>query len=119
MVNFGPGDDLELGTDSSDFGMVDGIDHTVMKIRQVFRAFQGEWWLEPTLGIPYHQSILGQKQPDLQAIRGIYVAALSSVPGVASITSLDVSFDNASRTYSVTFSAVHDSGATIEEGIIL
>lgn len=119
MVNFGPADDLELDSTTLDFQMVSGVEHTAMKIRQVFRSFQGEWWLDPTLGIPYHQSILGQKQPDLDAIRAIYISALAAVPGVASIASLTTAFGNATRTYKVTFTAIADTGELIEESITL
>mgnify|MGYP003587851959 CR=1 FL=1 len=119
MVNFGPDADFELDPNTLDFAMVSGNAHTAMKCRQVFQTFQGEWWLEPTLGLPYHTDILGQKQPDLNAIRAIFVVALSGVPGISSITSLSVAFDNATRTFTVNFSAVAGDGTAIEESINL
>lgn len=112
MVNFGPNDDLELCGDSPDLCMVSGVDHTVLKCKTRLRAFQGEWWLNPALGLPYHQSILGQKTPDLVAIRGIFVDALNAVPGVQSVTKLETGYDNATRTYTVTFEVLDDSGTT-------
>lgn len=118
MVNFGPEGDLEIGSDL-DLNMASGIDHTAMKIRQRLRTFQGEWWLNPSLGIPYYKNILGQVSPDLEVIRGIFINSISAVPGVASVTSLSLSFDNSTRTIAVTFSAIHDSGEPISETIPL
>ena len=119
MQNFGPYDDLELDANGLDLAMVSGPDHTAMKIRQTLRAFQGEWWLDPKLGLPYYTSILGQKSPDLQAIRGIYAAAITACPGVQSLTALTVGFDNASRTYTVAFTALDETGTPITDTITL
>jgi len=119
MQNFGPYDDLELCAGTVDLCMVSGIDHTAMKIRQRLRTFQGEWWLDPSLGVPYYESILGQKTPDLQAIRGIYAATINATPGVKSLTSLTVGFDNASRTYTVEFTALDETGTTISEAVVI
>lgn len=110
MVNFGPCDDLELCGDAPDLSMVSGIDHTVMKCATRLRTYQGEWWLNPAYGMPYHQSILGQKTPDLVAIRGIFIAALAAVPGVQAVTKLETGFDNATRTYTVVFEVLDESG---------
>lgn len=118
MQNFGPGKDLDIDS-SLDLSMVSGADHTVMKIRQRLQTFQGEWWINPTLGMPYYQSIIGQINPDLDALRGIYIAAIAVVPGVKSVDSLTVSFDRASRTYSVDFSATDNNGATISDEVTL
>ena len=119
MVNFGPADDLELSSTSPDLGMVSGPDHTAMKCATRLRTYQGEWWLNPTYGIPYFQSILGQKTPDLTAIRGIFVAALKAVPGVHALTKLETSFDNATRKYSVTFAVLDESDTLTEDTVIL
>lgn len=119
MVNFGPYDDLELSSSAPDLGMVTGPAHTAMKCATRLRTYQGEWWLNPAYGIPYHQSILGQKTPDLTAIRGIFIAALKAVPGVQAVAKLDTSFDNATRQYSVAFAVVDESGTLTEDTVIL
>lgn len=119
MTNFGPGDDLELDSASHDLAMVSGSAYLPEKVRQRLLTFQGEWWLNPALGVPYYESILGQKNPDLSNIRAVFVDAILGVPGIASISSLSVAFDNATRTYSVTFEAVGDNGETIAESIDL
>lgn len=119
MVNFGPYDDLELSDTSPDLGMVAGPSHTAMKCASRLRTYQGEWWLDPAYGIPYHQSILGQKTPDLVAIRGIFIAALKAVPGVQTVTRLETSFDNATRKYTVAFSVLDESGTLTEDMVTL
>lgn len=62
------------------------------------RRFLGEWFLEPTLGVPYFEQIL-VKNPDISAIRAAYLSVLNADPGVVSVTSLDLSF--VGRTLSV------------------
>lgn len=118
-TNFGYDGDLKLDPGTLDFSMVSGADYLPIRIRQRLRAFQGEWWLNPSLGLPYHESILGQKQPDLDSIRGIFIDAILGVTGVESLTSLTVGFDNATRTYTVSFEATGTDGTTVEESIDL
>ncbi len=45
------------------------------------KTFLGEVYYDPTLGIPYFQSILGQ-YPPFELIRSKMVAAVIKVPGV-------------------------------------
>lgn len=118
-MNFGPYDDLDMAPGAVDLCMVSDVEHTAMKIRQRLRTFQGEWWLDPSLGVPYYESILGQKTPDLQAIRGIYAAAISDTPGVQALTALTVTFDNTTRTYSVAFTALDETGTPITESVVI
>lgn len=90
----------------------DSPDLVVQRVATRLRTFQGECYLDRSVGVPYFQEVL-KRRPDLSRIRALFVERIRSVPGVASVTSADVSFDPASRQFSLTFSAVTTSGATI------
>jgi hypothetical protein len=49
------------------------------------RLFSGELWYDTTQGVPYLQSILGQRPP-LGLIKSLLVQAAMTVPGVAAAT---------------------------------
>lgn len=66
-----------------------------------FKFFQGEWFLDRTLGLPYLQSILAQKTP-MSIISQIFRRVITSCPGVASILTLNLS-RAANRTLRVDF----------------
>jgi hypothetical protein len=68
------------------------------------RTFLGEWWADPTLGVPYFQEIL-KKNPDLSVVRQAILSVILQVPGVVSVPSLTVNLDRATRRMSVSFEA--------------
>lgn len=49
----------------------------------------GEWFLDPTQGIPYFQAILGQKTP-LTIVAQIFRRAILSRPGITTINSFTI-----------------------------
>lgn len=49
-----------------------------------FRFFKGEWFLDPTQGVPWFQSILGIKTP-IGIIQQIFRQVITTCPGVASL----------------------------------
>lgn len=62
-------------------------EETVQDLYIALSLFQGEWFLDPAQGMPYFQSILGQKTP-LNIIVQIFRRAILTRPGVSSLTSL-------------------------------
>lgn len=53
-------------------------------IRRSLLMFQGEWFLDPTQGVPWFQSILGVKAP-LSLVNQILRQAVAQIPGIQSI----------------------------------
>ena len=68
------------------------------------RTFLGEWWADPTIGVPYFQEIL-KKNPDLTVVRQAIVSVILTVPGVVSVPYCEVVLDRSSRRMSVSFEA--------------
>jgi hypothetical protein len=75
------------------------------------KMFKGEWFLDPDQGIPYWQSILGQRIP-LSVMSGIFRRAIQLQPGVKAITKLTV-VQNTDRSVQLDFAC------TLTDGTIL
>ena len=72
------------------------------RIDCMLRTFRGEWWLDPTIGVPYFEEIL-KKNPDMSVVRQAFASVILSVPGVQEITRLDVKFLRPTRALRVDF----------------
>lgn len=89
--------------------LVDGKDAIAQDIRVRLQFFQGEWFLDRRIGVPYFQRILGQK-PRLSVLKAIFRKAILTTPGVLSVSDLTVSYDGTSRVIEVSFSASTTEG---------
>ncbi len=112
--------DLLLTTDTHDLAIIDydlqftnGKQLTVQKLKQTLWLFQGEWFLNNAVGMPYFDDVL-IKNASLSRIETLYIRAIQSVPEVLDILSLDVSLDNAKRTLSVNFTVRDNDGNIID-----
>lgn len=94
--------DIDLST--NDLQVVTGTDATVQHLRTRLRLFQGEWFFDLRVGVPYFEQIL-VKNPNLVAVTGIFRSAIQSTPGVERLDRIDIDFDSASRTLTVEFTA--------------
>lgn len=92
--------------------IVTGADAVVQKIRQRFKFFKGEWFLDQRLGVPFLQSIF-IKSPDQIFINAVFSSVLLGTPGVASIASFSSSLDRLFRTLTVDFQATLVDGTTV------
>lgn len=61
---------------------------------------RGEWFLDPTAGIPYQQRFL-VKNPSIPEIRSVIRKACLATPGIESVLSIETDFDRAKRTLAV------------------
>lgn len=60
------------------------------------RFFYGEWFLDPTQGLPYFKYVF-VVNPDLRLVESIFRRVILGTPGVAALDSLSLMFDRASR----------------------
>ena len=85
----------------------------VQAVTIALEFFQGEWFLDTSQGLPFFQSIL-VKSPDVNLITGFFRAEILAVPGIASLTSLALTYDRQARSLQVVWQAVSSlSGLTI------
>lgn len=99
----------DLVLENGDFLWVDGIDAIEQDIRTALQMFLGEWFLDETEGVPYHQSILGQKVSPL-IVREIFRQQLLAIPGVLAVVEISASFVGTSRTITIPWKVSTDLG---------
>lgn len=68
--------------------------------RQRLSTFDGEWFLDTTVGVPWLNQILG-KRYDPALAESVVKASLLATDGVTEITSFSVSFGRATRGLSI------------------
>ena len=97
-------DENDLVIENGDLQFSKGIDAVVQQCRISLQMFQGEWFLDLDAGIPYWQSILGQKPAVALAAARIYMRReLELIEGVDRVLKLDLSYTGTSRTLVVTW----------------
>ena len=72
------------------------------RLKVKLSTFQGEWFLNDQLGLPYYQRIF-TKGVSKATVDTIYLRAISSEPEVIQVLDFDSSMDNANRIYSLSF----------------
>ena len=94
----------DLAIEDDDLVIIDGIDAIAQDCEVRLNFFQGEWFLDTRLGVPYYQKILGTK-PRLIAVKGILRKAILTTPGILSILDFELDFDASTRRLSTSFRA--------------
>lgn len=102
-----PLDESDILYENSDFQLVDGAEAIRQHVLIRLRFFQGEYFLDQKLGVPYFQQILG-KGISLPVVRSLIQETIIETPGINEITSFDLVYNSASRSISITFSASTD-----------
>ena len=75
-----------------------------------FQFFLGEWFLDPTAGVPWYQKILGVKASD-DTVSGILQRVVTTCPGVATLQSF--SLNRSGRTIAPRFACTLDNGVIL------
>ncbi len=83
------------------------------KLRQRFRFFLGEWFLNTLEGVPYYRDIL-IKTPDLSVARSIFRQVLLTTQDIASVRRINLKVDAANRTMHCDFIAVLEDGTVFD-----
>lgn len=76
--------------------MATGAKAVAQHIRQRLRAFQGEWFLDTTAGVPWLAELLG-KQYDPTMAEAVVKAEILDTDAVTEITSFSVGFEKNRR----------------------
>jgi hypothetical protein len=112
--------DILLDKPTNDLAIVDfdlqlttGDELTVQKIKQVLRLFQGEWFLNNNIGMPYLTEILG-KGNSLSRIETLYIRAIQSIPEVVEILEFNIDEISNTRELSISFKVRDEDGTILE-----
>lgn len=103
----------DLVISSGKMALVTGGQETAQKLYNRFRLFLGEWFLDERQGIPYFARIFGVKSPDMTVITQFFSNIITTTPGVASLTSIQATFNNATREANGAFVCKAADGSTI------
>ena len=108
--------DLAIDTTTHDLIIEDGdlvLTTGANRVRQDLdirlRTVLGVWFLDTRIGIPYFESILGQK-PRFGPIAAIFKEAILEAPGVIRVEDFQLDFNGATRALTVSFRCVAETG---------
>ena len=99
--------DLEIKND--DLVLLDGVPAIAQDCEVRLKFFQGEWFLDLRLGVPWFQKILGQK-PRLNAVSEILQKAILLTDGILGISDFKLDFEGVTRMLSISFIGQSESG---------
>lgn len=89
---------LDVTTDdlAVPFALITGRDAYAQRLKNRFRFFLGEWFLDQRQGVPYYQRVLG-KPIDERVVRTVLIQVIESCPGTNRIERIDFDFDGKTR----------------------
>ncbi len=103
----------ELAIVNGDLVLTDSATNTAQAIRRRLSTFQGEWFLDESIGLPYFNDILG-KGKFLSDIKVIYLREIQSVPEVEEILEFNIEEDPVRRILKINFTVRDENGYVIE-----
>lgn len=107
------GGDLVLTADANPAGTQPILQDIIKRLL----TFQGECFVDATLGLPWYQQVLGVKQGLSSGTFASTVAdAILATPGVIRLDTLSVNFKDATRLLAISFSAVTQGGMVSYDG---
>ena len=97
-----------------------GADAVTQDCRVVMQMFAEEWFLNLSAGIPYLQSIFGQKPAIAIAAATVYIRAnLMAVSGVVAVTKLQINFSSRTRTMNISWQVQTGTGNTQPDSLTI
>jgi hypothetical protein len=113
MSLFALGDDHDLLITANHWTLLTGADEVVQRLRSRLRAFRGEWFLNPNVGVPYYTEVF-IKGISKSRIDAAFKREIITTPGVLELLSYDSAVDSATRSLTITFSARVTDGVVVD-----
>lgn len=102
----------DLHLDGEALSLVDGREAIAQHIRIRLRFFLGEWFLDEREGVPFYRDIL-IKNPSRRLVESVFRRVIIETPGVDSLDKFELAIDAATRTATLSFTAVTNDGERI------
>lgn len=99
----------DLAIVNGDLVLADGQDAIAQQLEIRLRFWFGEWFRNRAEGIDYLQFIL-VKNPEEQVIVTLLSRVIRETPGIVSVDSIDLAYDNKTRKLTVSFSCTCTTG---------
>lgn len=93
------------------------LEYVAQKIRHTISVFQGEWFLNRNIGIPYIPDNGTEKNMHRRMIETALQVRIGEVEGVGKIITFNSTLDRATRQLRVSFVVQIDSGETYSDSI--
>lgn len=117
MTNLLLDDSGDLNMTGGRLGLVTGSLELAQRLSSKLKTFQGEWFLDSRVGIPYFSRIL-VKRPDISVLNSIFSAELRRDPGVKNVKSLNFQIDSVTRKLVVSFSVESTDGTIVTSNVV-
>jgi hypothetical protein len=85
-----------------DLGFTDAKQLTMQKIKRTLLLFEGEWFLNNNIGMPYFTEILN-KNNSLIRIKTLYIRAIKNIPEVLEILEFNIEQNISDRKLTIDF----------------
>jgi len=102
--------DLILDEGVIDPLLAENTDEIDQRLRQALRLFSGEWFLDPSLGVPYFEKILGIKGVSMTIVEQAFRTEIARQPDVLRVDDFSAILDKVTRRLAVEFQAVTTDG---------
>lgn len=113
MSDFKLDDNHDIEVTSNDFTLIDSSESIRQRLLIRLMTFQGEWFLDTDLGVPYYQTIF-TKGITKDVVDSVIKRQIENCPGIESILKFSSSFSLSTREYTCSFTAKDTTGSSIE-----
>jgi hypothetical protein len=93
------------------------IEYLAQKVRHAISIFQGEWFFNQNLGIPYIPDENTDNRLHRRLVESRLQETIVGVEGIARLVTFSTSLDKAKRELTVNFTAQIDTGETFSDSI--
>jgi hypothetical protein len=95
------------------------IEYLAQKVRHAISIFQGEWFFNQNIGIPYIPNENTDNRLHRRLIESRLQETIVGVEGIARLVTFSTTLDKALRTLTVNFTAQIDTGKTFSDSITI
>lgn len=109
--------DHDLLLKNRDLLLIDDAERVAQQIKVALLFWLGEWFLDTTKGVPYLQYVL-VKNPNMAHVRQVLYEAISGVPDVKRVSSLDIELNPRLREATVKYAVETDYGLVTRREVL-
>jgi len=113
MSDFKLNADHDLDLTKQRINIVEGEEAIEQNVRIRLQFFFESWFLDLRQGIPFFRDIL-IKAPNMILVDSLFRNAVLSTQGISAVPSFSSAIDTASRLLTIRFTAIMDTGQTLE-----
>lgn len=97
-------DDNDLAIVNNDLVLISGADEVTQNLRSRLRTYEGEWFLDTTIGLPYYREIFVKRQKP-ERIAAYFKREILKTPGVLALLQFEQDQVAATRQLNISFTA--------------